>query len=74
VLQIGTHRDDKGNVSYDWTNVDGTHSVFQNATVNSALALGWETGTLLINFQLDGASAGSGVITAYIHELAVLRG
>ena len=72
-VQIASHRDDKGNVSYDWVNFDGTHSEFLNATGNSAEGLGWAKGTLLINFQLDGASKDSGTITAYIHELAVLR-
>jgi hypothetical protein len=72
-VQIATHRDDKGNVSYDWVNFDGTHSEFQNATGNSAEGLGWAKGTLLINFQLDGASKDSGTIKAYIHELTVLR-
>ena len=55
-VQIASHRDDKGNVSYDWVNLDGAHSEFVNATVNSAEALGWQKGTLLINFQLDGAN------------------
>jgi hypothetical protein len=72
-VQIASHRDDKGNVSYDWVNVDGVHSEFVNATVNSAEALGWQKGTLLINFQLDGASKDGGTITAYAHNVTVLR-
>jgi hypothetical protein len=72
-VQIATHRDDAGNVTYDWVNLDGTHSEFQNATGNSAERAGWQPGTLLINFQLDGASKDSGTIRAYVHELTVLR-
>lgn len=72
-VQIASHRDDKGNVSYDWVNLDGVHSEFVNATVNSAEALGWQKGTLLINFQLDGASKDGGTITAYAHNVTVLR-
>jgi hypothetical protein len=72
-VQIASHRDDSGNVTYDWVNLDGAHSEFQNATGNSAEFAGWQNGTLLINFQLDGAKKDSGTITAYIHELTVLR-
>ena len=72
-VQIASHRDDKGNVSYDWVNLDGVHSEFVNATVNSAEALGWQKGTLLINFQLDGANKDGGTITAYAHNVTVLR-
>ena len=72
-VQIASHRDDKGNVSYDWVNVDGVHSEFNHATGNSAEPLGWQKGTLLINFQLDGASKDSGTITAYAHNVTVLR-
>jgi hypothetical protein len=72
-IQIASHRDDNGNVSYDWVNFDGTHSEFQNATGGSAEHMGWQKGTLLINFQLDGASKDSGTIQAYAHELTVLR-
>jgi hypothetical protein len=46
-------------------------SNFQNAVGPSAESLGWATGDLLLNFQLDGA--GSGSITAYIDEMAVYR-
>jgi hypothetical protein len=46
-------------------------SNFQNAVGPSAESLGWATGDLLLNFQLD--VAGSGSITAYIDEMAVYR-
>jgi hypothetical protein len=60
-------------VTYDWVTFDETHSDFNNATGNSAEELGWAKGTLLLNFQLDGAVKGSGAITAYVHKMTVLR-
>jgi hypothetical protein len=72
-VQIASHRDSSGNVTYDWVNVDGAHHVFNNAKGNSARSLGWEKGTLLINFQLDGYNHGSGSITSYIHKMTVFR-
>jgi len=71
-VQIATHRDDSGNVTYDWVNLDGTATNFKNATGPSAENLGWPTGDLLLNFQLDGAGT-SGSITAYIDELTIHR-
>ncbi len=72
-VQIATHRDGNGVVTYDWVNVDGAHHVFNNARGNSARSLGWERGTLLVNFQLDGYSHSSGSITSYIHKMTVFR-
>jgi hypothetical protein len=72
-IQIASHRNSSGQVTYDWVNVDGTHSVFKNATVYSAESLGWAHGDLLINFQMDGANSGSGSITAYIHKMTIFR-
>ena len=72
-IQIATHRDSGGVVTYDWVNFDDTHSVFKNATGNAAAALGWAKGTLLLNFQLDGSSKDSGAITAYVHNMTILR-
>jgi hypothetical protein len=72
-IQIASHRDNGGVVTYDWVNFDGTHSDFKNATGDSAEALGWAKGDLLINFQLDGADKSSGSMTAYVHKLTVLR-
>lgn len=72
-IQIASHRNGSGDVTYDWVNVDGTHSVFKNATGYSAEQLGWAHGDLLINFQLDGANSGSGSITAFIHKMTIFR-
>jgi hypothetical protein len=71
-VQIATHRDDSGNVTYDWVNLDGTATNFKNASGPSAEKLGWAMGDLLLNFQLDGAGS-SGSITAYIDELTIHR-
>ncbi len=71
-VQIASHRNSSGDVTYDWVNLDGTHRVFKNATGYSAEKLGWAKGDLLINFQLDGANSG-GSITAYIHKMTIFR-
>jgi hypothetical protein len=72
-VQIASHRDDNGIVTYDWVSVDGTYSDFQNATGDSASDLGWGAGTLLLNFQLDGASTGNGTMSAYMNNLIIYR-
>jgi hypothetical protein len=68
-VQIASHRDGNGVVTYDWVNLDGNHSNFQNASGNSAEQLGWQPGDLLINFQVDGGQGGqgSGSVTSYLH-------
>ena len=72
-IQIATHHDATGLVTYDWVNVDGTYSDFQNATGISALSLNWAAGDLLLNFQLDGASPASGSATVYTDQLQIYR-
>ncbi len=72
-VQIATHRDDAGNVTHDWVSLDGTTTNFQNAVGPSAEGLGWAMGDLLLNFQLDGAGAGSQPITAYIDKMTIYR-
>jgi hypothetical protein len=72
-VQIASHRNSSGYVTYDWVNVDGAHHAFSNATVYSAESLGWAHGDLLINFQMDGANYTSGSITAYIHKMTIFR-
>jgi hypothetical protein len=72
-VQIASHRNSSGYVTYDWVNVDGAHHAFSNATVYSGEYLGWAHGDLLINFQMDGANYTSGSITAYIHKMTVFR-
>jgi hypothetical protein len=72
-IQIASHRNSSGVATYEYVNLDGAHHVFSNATVAASEHLGWAKGTLLVNFQLDGASAGSGSITAFIHKMTVFR-
>jgi hypothetical protein len=68
-IQIGYHRDNSGNVTHDWVNFDGTHSVFSNTTKPASESLGWAKGTLLTNVQVDGLSKGSGSVTVYVHKM-----
>jgi hypothetical protein len=72
-FQIASHRDANGIATYDWVGVDGVYSNFQNAVGDSAMNLGWQKGTLLINFQIDGANPGSGSNTLYTDKLTVYR-
>jgi hypothetical protein len=71
-IQIASHRDDGGNVTYDWVNFDGVYTDFQGATALSAESLRWTPGELLLNFQIDGAHK-SGVMDAYLNNLAIYR-
>ena len=71
-VQIAYHRDDDGNVTYDWVNFDGTYTDFQGATVFSTQSLGWSPGELLLNFQIDGSHK-SGTMDAYVNNLAIYR-
>jgi hypothetical protein len=72
-IQIASHRDSIGTATYDWVGVDGVYTNFQNASANSSRQLGWALGDLLINFQIDGASKGSGSNTIYTDQLTVYR-
>ncbi|HVU47100.1 MAG TPA: hypothetical protein VHD85_13300 [Terracidiphilus sp.] len=70
-IQVSYSRDSAGNVTYKSVWLDGIESVM-NATVPSAFALGWSP-TLLTNFQVDGATAGSGSSTVYLDNLVIYR-
>ena len=72
-VQIGFHRSSTGVVTHDWVNVDGNHGVFNNATGNAAEHLGWQPGTLQVNYQMEGSNKGSGSVTAYIHKMTIKR-
>ena len=71
-VQIGMHRDSNGVVTHDWVNFDGTHSVWGESQ-QAAHSLGWAAGDLVLNYQVEGESSGSGSVTSYIHEMTVLR-
>jgi hypothetical protein len=70
-VQISYSRDDSGNVTYHSVRLDGVESPI-NATVPGAFSLGWATGTLVANFQVDGTS-GSGSSTLYADNLTLYR-
>ena len=70
-VQISYSRDDAGNVTYHAVWLDGVEYDI-NATVNSDFTLGWAAGTLITNFQVDGAGA-SGSATLYLDNLTIYR-
>jgi hypothetical protein len=70
-VQISYSRDDSGNVTYKAVWLDGVQQAI-NVTVNSAFALGWGP-TILTNFQVDGATSGSGSSTIYLDDLTLYR-
>jgi len=72
-VQIASHRDSDGVVTYDWVNLNGTYTDFKDASGSSAENLGWPIGDLLLNFQLDGDGAGGEPITAYIDKMTIYR-
>lgn len=70
-VQIGSHHDASGNVSYDWVSLDGNYNHLYNASGNGALALKWAIGDLNINFQLDGANEYSSSVKVYQDMLTI---
>ena len=73
-IQIGEHRDGtNGFVTHDYVILDGVQSFFKDATLESAHFLGWGAGDINTQFQIEGASKGSGSVTAYIHNFTVYR-
>ncbi len=72
-VQIASHRDSYGDVTYDWVSLDGKTEYFVGAHGAAALSLGWAHGDLLLNFQLDGASSGSAQMKEYIDKLTIYR-
>lgn len=72
-VEYAVHRDNSGNVTHDWVNVDGNMQYFKYATAFAGKYLGWATGDLVLNLQLDGASADNGRITVFADKLQVYR-
>ncbi len=72
-IQIAMHRDPNGVVTHDWVNLDNSHSVFTEAPREAAQKLGWTPGALVVNYQIEGSSAGSGSVRSYIHKMTVYR-
>jgi hypothetical protein len=68
-VQIASHRNSSGDVTYDWVNLDGTyHQV--NKEGNGAIDLHWAAGDLNLNFQLDGATS-RGTMQVYADNLTI---
>lgn len=72
-IQVGFHRDDNGYVTHDWVNFDGVHSDFSGAGGEAAESLGWATGSLIMNVQLDGYNKSGGSVKSYIHKTTFYR-
>lgn len=72
-IQVAYHRDSSGNVTNDWVSLDGSKSNFSGATVYSAQSLGWATGSLVMNVQMDGYTKTSGSVTSYFHKTTFYR-
>jgi hypothetical protein len=70
-FEIMSHRDDAGNITYDAVHFNGTTQKI-GTTLASARNIGWGIGSLLVNFQLGGASS-AGSIRAYANGLQVAR-
>jgi hypothetical protein len=69
-IQIGTHHDSTGFITYDWVGFDGVFTNFIGAAGHAGGFLNWTMGDELINFQLDGNGA-SGTISLYANEIQV---
>jgi hypothetical protein len=72
-IQIASHRNSSGYVTYDWVNFDGNYNQVHNAGGNGAIALHWGIGDLNLNFQLDGSSDYSSSVKLYQDKLTIYR-
>jgi Chitobiase/beta-hexosaminidase C-terminal domain len=70
-VQISYSRDNVGNITYHSVWLDGVESPI-NATVFGAFSLGWGSGILVANFQVDGTAA-TGSSTLYLDNLTMSR-
>lgn len=70
-VQISYSRDLVGNVTYHSVWLDDVEAPI-NATVNSDFSLGWATGSLIANFQVDDGS-GTASSTIYVDNLTLYR-
>jgi len=69
-VQIEYSRDDSGNVTYKAVWLDGVEQDL-NVTVLSSFALNWTPPSLLVNFQIDGATSTSGSSTVYLDNVTI---
>ena len=72
-VQIASHRNSTGFVTFDWVNLDGTYKEIHGASGNAAVDLNWAPGALNLNFQLDGAGSNSSSVTVYADKLTIYR-
>lgn len=70
-VQIAYSRTTAGVVTYKYVTQDGKQQNI-NATVSSAFALGWKP-ALITNFQVDGATSGSGSSDIFLDSLTISR-
>jgi len=70
-VQIQYSRDTVGYVYYNYVVLDGKQQ-YLGAKVSSVFALGWGP-ALITNFQVDGATSGSGSSNIFIDDLVVYR-
>jgi len=70
-VQIRYTRNSSGWVTYNYVALDGNQQNI-NVTAYSAFSLGWRP-TLLANFQVDGATSGSGGSHVYLDDLTISR-
>src|ERR1700722_6796095 len=68
-VQIASHRNSSGDVTYDWVNLDGDYKQV-NKGGNGAENLHWAVGDLILNFQLDGAES-RGSVKMYTDKLTI---
>jgi hypothetical protein len=68
-IQIGSHRDNSGNVTYDYVNVNGNNFNI-GITAPSLFSVSWGAGQKVVNFQIDGDNTSSST-TAYIDQFSV---
>lgn len=72
-VQIASHRDTAGHVTYDWVGLDGTYHAIHNATGKGESDLGWAPGSLNLNFQIDGSNPNSSSVQIYADKLTIYR-
>jgi hypothetical protein len=73
-IRIFWHRDVTGNITtWDGVEFDGVYTAFGVSPANTAASLGWAVARLVINFQIEGTSSGSGTVDAYGRNIQVWR-
>jgi hypothetical protein len=71
-VQIASHRDSAGYVTYDWVSLDGVTSKFVGAAGDELRSITWAADALIINFQIEGVAT-NGSIKAYADDITIWR-